>query len=158
MTSRSLQDQVNTLLSRKVAEDRNQGRQSIDLEAAAIVENFATTLLLNPRVVLYFAHLARNGLLKVAQDEAAALVSLVKTVQDLGNVTYSIDSTASLELAKVALLQLENQNVAATGPVYSRFESAVSTFLDKKLSRNVRRAGATEHRTIRPCWTYTRRL
>lgn len=148
MTVRSLQEQVDLLLSRKVAEDRNFGRQSVDLEASALQGNFATTLLLNPRVVLYFAHLARNGLLKALQDESSALQALSKDIDDLGNVTTSISSTTELEKAKTALLQLENQETLATGPAFKRLDAALSSFLDKRLSKNVRRHGSAE--LVRP--------
>jgi hypothetical protein len=144
MAAPSLQDRVDSLLTRQVAEDRNYGRQSVDLEVAALIENYATTLLLNPKVVLYLAHLARNGLLKVVRDELLAVETLTKTVSDLGNVTFTIKSTAALTRAQTALLQLENQNIASVGPAYARFERSVTEFLNKQLSKNVRRRGATE--------------
>ena len=148
MAAVSLQDQVSALLSRKVVEDRNNGRQSVDLEAAAIIENFATTLLLNPKVVLYFANLAKNGLLAALQSEVDAIDALVQTIQDLGNQTFAIKSTSALERAKTALLQLENQNISSVGSAYSRFDSAVSDFLGKQLKKNVLQPGATS--LVRP--------
>jgi hypothetical protein len=148
MAARSLQDQVDSLLSQQTVVDRSQGRQSVELEATALLESVAATLLLNPRVVLYFAHLARNGLANVLQQEVAAVAALRQTVQDLGNTPHSISDTSALERARVALIQFENGTGPSVPTTYRRFNKATSDFLAGELSKNVRRKGSTS--LVRP--------
>ena len=135
MTTTSIQDQVDALVSSSVAQDRTQGRQSVDLETAAVVENFATTLLLNPRVVLFFANLARNALVNLVANEIAAAETLVQDIDSLNNVTYDITDTSSLSQARDALLALENHN--SVNAAFTQYAAAISTFLSSTIAKNV---------------------
>lgn len=149
MSSRSVQDHIEALLTRKVVEQRARGAPSHDVEAASLFESIAITLLLNPRVALYSALLARNALLSAANRELSSLSDLRQTVRDLGNTSLAIKNTKALERAKTALLQMESQQkVDASGHGFKRFDSAVNDFLDKQLAKNVRRPGSTE--LVRP--------
>lgn len=145
MASRSFQEQIEALLLRSVAERRSGGVMTPDLEAAALFESIAITLLLNPRAALYAAHLARNGLLAAAKREIEIIDELSTTIRDLGNTTFALTDTRDLQRAKLALLQVEAQEkLSATSPPIKKFESAVNSFLNKQLSKNVRRPGKTE--------------
>jgi hypothetical protein len=135
MTTTSIQDRVDALISSPVAQDRTQGGQSIDLETAAVVENIATTLLLNPRVVLYLANLARNQLVNLVSGEFNAVQALIQTINDLGNVTYSITDTTALSQAQEALLQLEDH--LALDSAFAQYNNAVSKFLNSTIKKNV---------------------
>ena len=145
MAARSISDQVQSLLQRRVAEQRTRGTPSPDVEAAALLESIAIGFLTNPRSALYVAHLARNGLLATATQELALIDALVSSVQDLTNTTFAINDTTSLQKAKTSLLQIETQQkVDASSSSFKKFQSSVNDFLSKQLSQNIRRPGATD--------------
>lgn len=149
MAARSLEQQVDSLLSRKVAERRASGLLVPEVEAAALFESIALSLLLTPRAVLYVALLARNGLVAAIKEEIALITALRSVIADLGNTTVAIKDTRSLQKAKTALLQMETQQkVVETSPPFKRFAGAVDDFLQKQLAKNVRRPGQTE--LVRP--------
>lgn len=144
MATRTVQEQVEDLFNRRVVEERSRGVPSPDVEAAALFESIAISLLLNPRASLYIAHLARNALLVVAQQELSTLTDLEEAIADLGNTSLAIRDTQSLQRAKNALLAMEGQgSVKSEGPSFQRFSSAIDSFLDKQLSKNVRRPGSS---------------
>jgi hypothetical protein len=142
MSTTSIQAQVDALISSPVAQDRTQGRQSVELETAAIVENFATTLLLNPKVALYFAHLTRNSLINLVTNEMGAVTTLAQTIEDLVNITYNITDTSSLSQAQEALLELEDRTALTSA--FDRYNKAVSTFLGSTISKNVIGSSTTD--------------
>lgn len=144
MAARSTTDQVEYLLSRRVAEARSRGAMSPNTEAIALFESIALNLLLRPRSVLYFAMLAKNGLRKVAQDELNSIAAMRAAILDLGNSVLSVRSTANLESARVALLQMEQlDRLSTTSNQYKKFDSSVTQFLTKTIGKSVRRIGAT---------------
>lgn len=149
MAITSLQERVEALLSRRVAQGKARGVPAPDLEASSIFESIAFNLLLNPRSVLYVVHLARNGLLRAVREEIAMVDTLKQTVADLGNVSFAIRDTRSLSKAKNALLQLEQlDKVNSNNSAYSRYLSAVDEFLTGGLGKSIRRPGSTD--LIRP--------
>ena len=140
----SIEDQATSLLQRTVATAKANGVSASDVEAASIFESIAISLLLNPKAVLYVAHLARNALITAVTSELSALSSLSNTIADLGNVSYAIQDITSLEKAKNSLLQLEGQgSITASNNNYNSFNSAIDTFLNTQLSQNVRRQGSS---------------
>lgn len=144
MATPTVQDQVAALLSRKVAEKKVRGTPSPDIEAAALFESVAVNLLLHPRAVLYFAWLARNGLLKVVADELKAIEQMRKAVDDLSNVSYALTDTRPLERARGALTHIEGQDrLMSSGTAFGRYDQAVRDALGL-LSTNVVAPGATE--------------
>lgn len=144
MASTSIQSQVDSIVSRRVAEAKVQGIPAPDLEASAVFESIALNLLLNPRTVLYSAHLARNGVLAAAKKEIAQVDTLISSIQDTANQTYSIKNTSALEKAKTALLQMENlDRVDTNSQAFKTYTSAIDDFLNKQLSKNVKKKGAT---------------
>lgn len=145
MASISVQDQVKTLLSRSVAEARVRGAMSQQFEAQALFETLATNLVLKPKTALLIGLLARNGLLKVVDDEIEAIDTLIQTISDLANTSYTIRDLTSLKNARTALQQLEGlDRVATSGPAYQRFDREVDKFLRDHVSKSVKVRGATE--------------
>src|SRR3954470_15365886 len=104
MSTRTLQDQIDSLLGRRVAEAKVRGSPSPDTEAIALYESITINLLLRPKAVLFLAHTARNGLIKAANDELANILEMRKAVSDLGNPSFDIRSTKSLVKARTALI------------------------------------------------------
>jgi hypothetical protein len=144
MATRSLQDQVKSVLGRTVAEAKTRGIPNAPIESAALVESIALTLLLHPRAAIYFMLLAKNGLLSALNDELAAVDTLNQTVLDLANQSYIITDVSSLEQARTALLQLERaEKVSPSSSTFKRFDSNVSDFLNKQLAPNVKKQGST---------------
>src|SRR6267154_2377609 len=149
MPPRSLQDHVQSLIGRTVAEQKIVGTNASDIEARAVLESIALNLLLQPRAVMYLANLARNGLTNVVTQELAAIDTLVKTVSDTANATFLPSSTLHLDRAKTALLQMDTlEKVDVKGNDFKRFNSSINDFLDKTLSKSVRQKGSTD--LIRP--------
>lgn len=145
MTVRSIQDHVQALIGRRVAEAKVDGAPSPDIEARAILESITLNLLLKPKAVLYLAHLARNSLISNVTNEITAIDSLVKTIDDLANTTYQASDTQYLEKARTSLLQMESlEKVNTEGAEYKRFSRSIDDFLNKTISKNVRRIGSTE--------------
>lgn len=144
MAVSSIQDYVQSLVGRRLVEPKVRGVRPIDIEATAVLETVATTLILNPRVVLYLAHLARNGLLKTATEMLAAIDTLVSDIKDLDNQSFAISDTSSLAQARTALLQIDQQkSLNTSGGSFRKFDRAVEDFLQKQLSKNVRKVGTS---------------
>jgi hypothetical protein len=144
MAVRSTEDQASFLLSRKVAEARQRGVMAPDVEAIALFESIALNLLLNPRSALLFALLARNGLRKVVQDELDAIVEIRSAIQDLNNISLSVRETTQLKSARTALLQLEQlDRISADSNQFKKFDKSISEFLNKVVSKSVKKTGAT---------------
>lgn len=149
MSSRTLEDQVSALLSRTVAEDKQVGSPQPGLEASAVFDSIALSLLLKPRGGLYLAFLARNALIKAVQDEIALTDSLLKDIADLGNPAYKITGAPFLRRAQVALLNLESlPRINSSSASLDLFNKTVGEFLEKHLSKNVRKLGQAE--LVRP--------
>lgn len=149
MPPRSLQDHVQSLIGRTVAEQKIVGTSASDVEARAVLESIALNLLLKPRAVLYLAHLARNALLNVVRQELAAIDALSKTIDDTANTTFLPSSTLHLDRARTVLLQMEGlEKIDASGNDFQRFSTSVENFLEKTLSKSVRKKGTPE--LIRP--------
>jgi hypothetical protein len=145
MTVRSFQDQVESLLTRKVAQQRTAGVLNPDAEASALLESLAFNLLVRPKTVLCFAHLARNALVRALSNEISLVDDLVSSIQDLGNPTYKITGSKHLTSAKNSLLQIESLSTVSTlGGAFKKFDQGIDDFLNKSVSRSVRRPGATE--------------
>lgn len=145
MAPRSLQDHVQSLIGRTVAEQKYVGTQPTDVEARAVLESIAMSLLLKPRSVLYLANLARNGLLNVVTKELTAIDTLSQTVDDTGNATFTPNSTLYLDTARTALVQMEGlEKVDTQGNDYQRFSGSLDNFLNKTLAKSVRKSGNTE--------------
>lgn len=144
MTAVTIQDQVSLLLQKRLAEDKISGASSPDIETATLLEQVAINLTISPRAVLYTALLARNSILNAIDKESAQIATLKKTIQDLGNVSYAIKNTQSLEKAKNALLEIEGQERLSVDSVsFKKFNSSVDDFLKKGIKKNVVKKGAT---------------
>lgn len=145
MPPRSLQDHVQSLIGRTVAEQKIVGTNASDVEARAVLESIALNLLLQPRAVLYLAHLARNGLASLVTQELAAIDTLEKSVADTANVTFLPTSTLHLDKARTALLQMETlEKVDVNGNDFQRFNASLNDFLEKTLSKSVRQKGNSD--------------
>ena len=144
MSFQTTEERSTALLERRVAEARVRGAMSPDEEALAIFESVALNLLLEPKTVLYFAFLAKNKLQQVVQSELTELANLQSAIQDLLNPDFSVRSKTELQNARTALIQLSDlDRVQTSSPQYKKFHSSVSSFLNKTISKAVRRPGAT---------------
>ena len=145
MSTRTLQDQVNTLLSKSVILPKVSGVPSPDVETASIVESFALAMMLQPKAAYYAYYLARNGIVASITSEVADIEVLKKDIEDLGNVTYAIKNTDDLRRAQAAMLQLSTQaQVSSESGVFNRYSLAIDDFLNKQLAKNIKRPRATE--------------
>lgn len=144
MAATTVQDQATALLQQKVAEVKIRGAPTPDVEAAAILTSVATSLILNPRSVLYVANLARNGLLAALASEIAQVEIVKQDLLDLENISYEITDSSDLEKARIALLSVENQQkIAANNGSFTIYQNAVNDFLNNQLAQNVKKPGAT---------------
>ena len=149
MSVRSLQDQINSLLNKKVVQPKVGGVPSPDVETASVVESLALALMLQPKAALYVYYLAKSALLASITREVAAIETLKVTIQDLANTTYAIKDTKDLRRAQAAMLQLGVQGqLSADSNAFTRYSSAVDDFLNKQLSKNIKTPGSTE--MVRP--------
>lgn len=145
MPVRSIEDHVQSLIGRSVAEAKIAGASSPDIEARAVLESIALTLFLKPKGVLYLAHLARNGLKKAVTDEIATIAQVSKAIDDLANITLTSTDSSHLNKARNALIQMEGLDKINTSDVtYKRFSNSIDSFLNQALGKTVRRKGATE--------------
>lgn len=148
MALTSVQEQVDLYLRRRLVETRTAGTPSVQIEAAAVLETVALNLTLYPRVVFYLHHLARNGLLKLVEDELLLVAETKKLVEDLGNPSYAIKDLSSLKRARTSLLALEGQGSLTSSGSFRSFDAAVTEFLNKHLAKNVRKSSSPE--MVRP--------
>ena len=149
MSARTLEDQVSALLSRNVAETKQVGAPRPGLEASAVFDSIALSLVFKPRGGLYFAVMARNALTKVVQEEISLLDQLLQDIADLANPAYKISGAPTLRRAQVALLNLESlPRINSSSVALDLYNKSVSEFLEKHLSKNVRRLGKSE--LVRP--------
>lgn len=145
MPVRSFQEHVQALLGRSVAEAKVAGASVPDIEARAVLESIALTLLLKPKAVLYLAHMARNGLKKAVTDEIALITQISKTIDDLANITLTSLDTTQLNKARTSLVQMEGlDKIDTRDGTYKRFSNSVDAFLNQALGKTVRKKGATE--------------
>lgn len=145
MSTRTLQDQINTLLSKSVILPKVSGVPSPDVETASIIESLALAMMLQPRAAYYAYYLAKNGLVAAINTEIAAIEALKLDIEDLGNVTYAIKDTSDLRRAQSAMLQLGTQNqMSSESGVFNRYSIAVDDFLNKQLAKNIKRPNATD--------------
>ena len=144
MTVRTTADQAAILLSRSITAPKTSGVPTPDVEAVAIIQRIATTLLVHPSAALYIALQAKSGLLKAANDELAAIQDLTQAIQDLTNPSYTITDTTSLTSAKNALVQMEGLPKTDTySLLFKKFTSSVNDFMQKQLAKNIRAPGST---------------
>lgn len=144
MPMRTTAEQSEALLSRRVAEARRSGAMSPDAEALALFESIALNLLLNPRTAQLFTLYARNGLRRATLDELASIESIKSAIDDLSNTSLSVNTTKQLDAARIALIQLEQlDKISSTSNQFKKFDSSVSEFLNKVVSKSVRRPGAS---------------
>jgi hypothetical protein len=149
MPARTVEAHIESLLVRNVAEGKLAGAPRPDLEAAAIFDSIALNLMLKPRAALYFALLARNGLLAAIQDELAVVEDLRGVVQDIGNASFKIEGGHVLRRAYSALINLEtlpnlDAKTRTTSISVSLYGKAVTEFLNTYLARNVKQRGSKE--------------
>lgn len=145
MTMKSTTEQATSLLSRRVAEARRQGALSPEEEVVALFESIALNLMLQPRAVLLFALLAKNGLRQTVQTELSNISELRNAIKDLSNVVFSVKDTTSLNQARQALLQIEQlSKVSVSSNQFKKFDTSVSEFLSKNLGKSLKRPRATE--------------
>lgn len=145
MAVRDIDEQVRNLIGRRVAEAKVDGSNSPDIEARALIESIALNLILKPKAVLYLAHLARNALTVVVDKEISDIDAMIKTVNDLANTTYTITSALHLDNARNALLQMEGlEKIDLDGNSFSKFDRAINDFLNKSLSKTIRKKGSSE--------------
>lgn len=141
---RTTAEQSEALLSRRVAEARRSGAMSPDAEALALFESIALNLLLNPRTAQLFTLFARNGLRRAVLDELVSIAAIKSAIEDLNNTSLSVNTTKQLDAARIALLQLEQlDKISSTSNQFKKFDSSVSEFLNKVVSKSVRRPGAS---------------
>ena len=149
MAARTLEEQAAALLTRTVAETKQLGAQRPELEASAVFDSIALNLLFKPRGGLYFAFLARNALRAAVQAEIDLTDALIRDISDLGNQGYRITGAPMLRRAQVALMNMETlPRVNSSSAVLDLFNKTVTEFLEKHLSKNVRRVGQSE--MVRP--------
>lgn len=149
MSVRSLQDQVDSLLNKSVVQPKVGGVASPDVETASVIESLALAMMLQPRSAFYAYYLARNGLTAAINSEVAAIDALKITIQDLSNNTFAIKDTKALKRAQAAMLQLSTQGqVSSDSSAFDRYSVAVDDFLNKQLSKNVKKPNSTE--MVRP--------
>lgn len=145
MSTRTLQDQVNTLLNKSVILPKVSGVPSPDVETASIVESLALAMMLQPKAAYYAYYLARNGIVASINSEVAAIEVLKADIADLGNVTYAIKNTDDLRRAQAAMLQLSAQKqMSSESGVFDRYSIAVDDFLNRQLAKNIKRPNSTE--------------
>lgn len=147
MAVRTIDEHVESLLTRRVTEHKLGGAPRPDLEAAAVFDSIILTLLLNPRAVLYLMFLARNGLLQSLVVELALIDELITAIQDLGNPSFRIGGDTILRRARTALLNLERlPGVSSDQAILKSYNAAIDEFLESQLSKNVRAKGSEELR------------
>jgi hypothetical protein len=140
----SIQDRVEGFLSRRLVEDKVRDGAPAAQEAASVIETVALNLFLNPRTVIYLAHLARNSLLSAIASELSGISDLRDVIKDLANPSYTIKNLSSLKRARAALLQIEgHQRLVLGGGPWQNYDAAVNEFLNKQLAKNVRRPGSS---------------
>jgi hypothetical protein len=145
MAVTALETRVTDLLSLRVAEAKVNGIAPTTVEAAAVFQSIAVSLMLAPRTALYFSYLAKLGLQKVLSDELAAVEALLIAIDDLANPSYRITGETTLNKARTALLQLEQlPKISSTASAFARYDAAVEEFLTKHLAKNVKKKGASD--------------
>lgn len=150
MASTTVQDQATALLQQQVAESKIRGSPAPDIEAAAILQSIATSLILTPKSILYVSLLAKNGFLAALAAELTQIQSCIKDLDDLSNQVFKITDVSDLEQARIALLSIENsqQQLSSKNASFSVYLNGINNFLNNQLAPNVKTPGATE--LVRP--------
>jgi hypothetical protein len=145
MATTDLDTRVKTLLDLTIAESRVQGAVPTSVEAQAVFQSIAISLMLMPRTALYFAYLAKSGLQKSLSEELTLIEDLKSEIKDLGNPSYKITGESTLNKARTALVQMAELPKITTGASsFSRYDAAINEFLNKHLAKNVKKPGATD--------------
>lgn len=143
MSTSTVEDKVKDLLGRNVVSARPRGLADPILEAAALFETVALTLLLNPKCAVYLALMARNGLLAQVAEEIAIIDNMLVIIGDILNKKYPIKGRDVLERIKNSLLQMENMaKISSDSALFKRFSEGVDDFIKNHLGKNVKKYGA----------------
>lgn len=139
MAARTIDDQVEALLGRSVAEPKVRGIPDPTVESSAVFDSIVLNLLLKPRSALYFTFLARNGLQQAVTAELALLDTLTQDVTDTGNRSFKLEGAPVLQRAHTALIQLEELPRLSKGAQpLQLYRDAIDEYLQKYLAKNVR--------------------
>lgn len=137
--------QASFLVSRNQVPSKFFGRTREDTEFLSVLESIGLSLILNPRTVLYFTHLARNRLVSTANSELAILNDLRDSVIDSANRTTPISDHSKLTDARNALLGVTSSGKFSSDSVsIKKFNSSVDKFLSEQLAGNVKKRNSAE--------------
>jgi hypothetical protein len=140
----SIESQVASLLASPLTAPKSSGLPTSTVQSAAVIQTIAANLLIYPRTILYVAHLARQGLLNLANEELAQIQLVLQDAANMANNSVAITDTSSLTDAQTALLQIQdNTKVDVKNNSFTLLDNSIQSFLDEQLAPNVKKPGAT---------------
>lgn len=136
---------VEKFLSRDILTPQTDDALDTGEEVQALLESIATTFLLFPQAILPITLRAKNSLRQVAAVDLQAVDFLIKAVGEVTNPNPVITDTSDLIEAQTALLELDRLGrVSEDLQAYSRYEAALSRFLEVELAPSLKRRATKE--------------
>lgn len=131
---------VRKFLERRVVVDREDETADSSSEVQAILESVALSFLLFPQASLSFVLLAKNILQQVVSSDIKLVEYMSAAVADVQNPSSSVSDTSDLIEAQTALVEVDRLGrVGSEVKAYDRYNLAVSRFLDRQLSKSLKR-------------------
>lgn len=118
------------------------GPRDTDQVFAEVMEFISSALVFDPNSIFYLLYLIKN---RINQDLTAAITTVIdlkQAVLEVGGYTKKVTSTTLLSDAASALLEADRlitQRRTIASPQFSRYEDALSQFVDVSLAPNMRR-------------------
>lgn len=135
---------VSKFLNRQVVVPRS-GTQDQGDEVAALIEATAIRFLISPQSALTLILMAKNQLQQIVISDLALIDYIIAAIGDVNNPDLIVTDTSSLVDAQTALVEVDRLgSFSNTTAAFTRYTSAVSTFLNKQLAISVKRSNSGE--------------
>lgn len=131
---------VRKFLERRSVVNREDTTADSADEVDAILESVALSFLLYPQAALSFILQAKNVLQQITSTNRDVLDFMLKAVDDVENPDEPITDTSDLLEAQTALVEVDRLGqIGSEVRAYERYTRSVTRFLDRRLSRSLKR-------------------
>lgn len=111
-------------------------------ETQAVLQTVAMSFLLYPQSALNIVLNAKNSLQQVVQADLSVVEFMLAALRDINNRDIPITDSSDLLEAQTALVELDRLGrVDQTLQAFSRYQNAISRFLDDQLAPTLKRNG-----------------
>lgn len=131
---------VRKFLEQRIVVDKEDKTADSSDEIQSILESVALSFLLYPQASLSFLLRAKNILQQIASTDLEIASYMLSTLDEVNNPDEPITDTSDLIEAQSALVEVDRiGRVGSDVLAYDRYNKAIERFLDKKLSKTLKR-------------------